>query len=154
RLTTDNGLNLRLNPNDGSVVGGTLDGPINGLPGGSTGVSAAAYTNNFAGATATTLYTLDATSNSLCIQEPANNGTQTTIVGVTLGGAALDFDEVNGFDIPRTVTVTTTGAQATGAGLAALTVGGVASLYTIDLTTGVATLLVPAPPPTRGLTGG
>ena len=81
------------------------DTPINGLPAGSTGVSAVAYTNSSIGATVTTLYTLDSVSNSLFIQNPANGGTQTSQLAVALGGSALDFTSVNGFDIPAGVRV-------------------------------------------------
>ena len=58
-----------------------------------------------------------------------------------MGGIALDFTSVNGFDIPASVTVDTLGAPATGFGFADLTVGGLTSLYRIDLATGAATNL-------------
>ena len=56
-----------------------------------TTVDAAAYTNNQPNATVTTLYTLDAATDKLFIQNPPNNGTQTVPVSVTLNGAPLDF---------------------------------------------------------------
>src|SRR5205085_8243206 len=77
RVTTGTGLNFRINPSTGAAVdadatntGTQTDPNINGLPTGSTGVTGAAYTNSFAqsGTTATTLYTLDADSNMLFIQ--------------------------------------------------------------------------------------
>src|SRR5205085_11157401 len=107
----------------------------------------AAYTNSFAqsGTTVTTLYTLDSASNMLFIQNPPNNGTQTTGVPVTLGGSALGFTEVNGFDIPPGVQVGTSNAAAAGTGYALLTAGGNTGLYAIDLTTGVAALLGASP---------
>ena len=156
RITTDTGLNFRVNPVTGapvdgdqggaagSVTGINTDGIISGLPLGSTGVSGTAYTNSYGqalGSGVTTLYTLDATSNKLFIQNPANAGTETNGVTVTLNGAPLDFGSVNGFDIPPDVHAASSGAQAAGFGYAALTVGGVAGLYQIDLTTGVATSL-------------
>jgi hypothetical protein len=155
RVTTSTGLNFRVNPNNGAPVDGDLGGPagsvtginpdgnINGLPGGSTGVSAVAYTNSFGQALpgpATTLYTLDAASNMLFIQNPPNAGGQANAVTVTFGGSVLDFTDVSGFDIPG-ARVATSNAVATGFGYAALTVGGVTSTYRIDLTTGVATNL-------------
>ena len=143
RVVTNNGLNFRINPNTGAVVG-TGDGNINGLPAGSTGVTGAAYTNSFGQSLAggvTTLYTLDATSNSLFIQNPPNNGTQTMGLGVTVGGAALDFTAANGFDIPADVSVSTSNTAAVGPAYALLVVGGVNRLYTIELSTGAATLL-------------
>ena len=81
------------------------------------------------------------TSNTLFIQNPANDGTQTSGLAVTLGGSPLDFTDVSGFDIPAGVSVTTTNAPASGFGYAALTVGGTTSLYRIDLATGAATNL-------------
>ncbi len=105
RVVTGNGLNFQLNPNDGTVVGGALDPPVNGLPGGSAGLAGAAYTNSFGqpltGGT-TTLYTLDPTSNSLFIQNPANTGTQTLGMPLTEDGSPLEFDSVVGFDIAPT----------------------------------------------------
>jgi Domain of unknown function (DUF4394) len=53
RVVTGSGLNFRVNPITGSPIDGNgfisgtnPDGPINGLPAGSTGVGAAAYTNS------------------------------------------------------------------------------------------------------------
>jgi uncharacterized protein DUF4394/VCBS repeat protein len=132
RVTTDTGLNFRINPNTGGIAG--LDTMINGV---ATGVSANAYTNNAAGETAVTLYTLDATTDLLLIQN-GNTGTQTFVAPVTLGGITLDFTSVNGFDIPVGVRVATANAEAAGSGLALLTVGGVTGFYSIDLTTGEA----------------
>ncbi len=153
RVVTNSGLNFRLNPITGapadgdlggavgSVAGTNPDGSINSLPTGSTGVDAAAYTNSFAGATATTQYTLDSTSNSLLIQNPPNSGTQTSLLPVTLNGTPLDFTAVSGFDIPSGVRVAASNAAASGQALAALSVGGTTGLYGINLSTGVATSL-------------
>jgi hypothetical protein len=138
RIVTDNGINFRANPLTGAAVS-PVDGNINGLPGGSTGVTGAAYTNSFGGATATTLYTLDASSDSLFIQNPPNNGVQTMGLGVTLGGAALDVTTAIGFDIPADITVSTSNAAAVGRAYASLVVGGVNRLYTIELSTAAAT---------------
>ncbi len=151
RVVTNTGLNFRLNPITGGAVDGDLggaagsvpginpDSAVNGLQTGSIGVSATAYTNSFAGATATTQYTLDAASDTLLIQNPPNSGAQTLGVAVTLNGSRLDFTTVNGFDIPSNVRVTTSNTIASGQALAALTVAGSTGLYGIDLTTGVAT---------------
>ena len=115
---------------------------INGS--GVTGVSATAYTNSYGqplSGGVTTLYTLDAASNMLFIQNPANNGTQTNGLAVTLGGSALNFTSVNGFDIPGNVNVPASGSAAVGFGYASLTVGATTGLYQIDLATGAATHL-------------
>ena len=150
RITTDSGLNFLVNPNgtavdsDPETPGVNTGGAINGLPAGATGVSAAAYTNSddLPGG-ATTLYTLDAVSDALYIQNPANGGTQVLQHTVTLGGSRLDFTSANGFDIPDGVSVTTSGSPAAGFGFADLTVGGVTSLYAINLQNGAATDLGP-----------
>ena len=153
RITTNSGLNFRLNPNDGTVT--AIDTPINGLPAGSTGISAVAYTNSSIGATVTTLYTLDSVSNSLFIQNPANGGTQTSQLAVVVEGSPLDFTSVNGFDIPAGVRVSSANAPAAGFGFADLTVGGITSLYKINLATGEAInlgMIGLAPAPLAGLT--
>jgi hypothetical protein len=146
RVVTGTGLNLRLNPINGGVVDGNTtapapnnpDGSINGLPAGSTGVTAAAYTNSFGQATGgvTTQYALDPVSNTLFIQNPPNAGMLTAGQVVMLNGSPLDFVEANGFDIPSDVKVTTSATPATGLGFAALTVGTSTRLYSIDLSNG------------------
>ncbi|MFL5804757.1 MAG: DUF4394 domain-containing protein [Roseiflexaceae bacterium] len=141
RVVTGTGLNFRVNPITGAPIGMVPDTPINGLPIGSTGVAAAAYTNNYAGATATTLYTIDPTSDQLFIQNPANAGTQTNGLPLTLNGASLDVSAVNGFDIPPGASVATTSAPATSNAYAMLTVGGTTGLYRINLASGAATAL-------------
>ncbi|AWM39918.1 FG-GAP repeat protein [Gemmata obscuriglobus] len=145
RVTTGSGLNFRVNPNTGAPAAATVDGAIIGLPAGSTGVSATAYTNSFGqplSGGVTTQYTLDAASDSLFIQNPPNNGTQTARIPITVGGAPIDFTDVNGFDIPAGVRVGTSNTAVTsGTGYAALTVNGVTRLYAINLVTGEATSL-------------
>jgi hypothetical protein len=127
RVISDTGQNLRLNPNDGTLV--ATDTPINPA---TTGITAAAYTNNFAGTTTTTLYVIDTVNDRLNIVgglngTPSPNGGTLTPVGGVLG---VDASAVNGFDIGTN-----------GVAYAALTVGGVTNLYTINLTTGAATLV-------------
>jgi hypothetical protein len=164
RVVTGTGLNFRINPNNGAPVdsdataaGINPDGSINGQPAGSTGVTAAAYTNSFGQSLTggvTTQYVIDATSNSLFIQNPPNNGTLTAAQTITLNGATLDFIEANGFDIPSNVRVTTSAAPATGLGFAALTVGTGTRLYSIDLSNGRATDLGALPAGVSGLAVG
>src|SRR5262245_3872382 len=143
RVTTDTGLNFRINPNNGAPVDGNTgalgtqpDGPINGA---TATVDASAYTNNQPNVTVTTLYSLSAATDQLFIQNPPNNGTQTLPISITLNGNPLDFSAANGFDIPAGINVTTSNAVASGSGLALLTVGGITGEYSIDLTTGAAT---------------
>jgi len=144
-ISSVNGLNFRVNPNTGAPVDGDLggaagsvagvnpDGSINGPVG--VGISGAAYTNNVFGTTVTTLYTLDSAGNRLFIQNPANAGTQTSPLTLTLNGSPFDFDTVAGFDIPSGVNAPASGSPATGEGFAALGTG-TTSLYRINLTTG------------------
>jgi hypothetical protein len=146
RVVVGNGLSFRVNPNtgapvDGSVVAGTNpDGAINGA---TTAVTAAAYTNSYhtvAGGV-TTLYTLDDAKDSLFIQNPPNNGTQTNQKAITLNGSPLNFTALNGFDITADgATVGTSNIASPGYGWAALTVGGTTRLYRIQLSTGKAAL--------------
>ncbi len=163
RVTTSTGLSFRLNQITGAAVDGDLggslgsvagvntDGNING--GGSTGVGGAAYTNSFAGATATTLYTLDPVANTLNIQNPPNAGTQTAALPITLGGSTLNFSLFgDAFDIPTSVAVSASNTVANGDAYAALNVGGTSSLYQIDLHTGRAINLGALTTPLRGFT--
>jgi hypothetical protein len=143
RVVTNTGLNFRVNPNTGLLAG--FDVAINGLPPGATGVSGAAYTNSFGQSLAggvTTQYVLEPMSNMLFIQNPPNAGVLTMGRAVT-----VDFDAVNGFDIPAAIRVTASGTAATGPAIAALTVGGgITQLYRIELGTGVAAAISPVGP--------
>lgn len=112
RVISNTGQNLRINVDTGDV---TTDGVI--IPG-SSSITAAAYTNSFAGASTTQLFDLDVTAGRLQLQDPPNDGVLTG--AVTLGVVA---DAANGFDVdPRSNT-----------GYAVLNVGGETALYTINL---------------------
>jgi hypothetical protein len=145
RVVAGSGLSFRINPVLGTPVDGGAspgtnpDGDING---GSTVATAAAYTNSYASVGGpTTLYTLDSSSNSLWIQNPPNNGTQTLQKVVKVNGATLDFTAANGFDITADgATTATSNVASPGYGWAALTVSGTARLYRINLLSGEATL--------------
>lgn len=120
RIVSNTGQNLRVNPNDGVAI---VDGTINGT---TPSVDAAAYTNSFNGTTTTTLFDIDAATDILYTQNPPNNGTL-----VPVGPLGVDVSNSSGFDI--------TGSN--GIAYAALTVGGVSGLYSINTTTGAATLV-------------
>lgn len=119
RVVSNTGQNLRLNPIDGTVA--AVDGALNP---GTPFISSAAYTNNFAGATTTSLFVLDHTTDKMYLQNPPNNGTL-----VEVGALGIDINSLNGFDI---------GSTSQKAYLIA-TVGGATKIYTVNTTTGAAT---------------
>ena len=61
---------------------------------GAFAVTAAAYTNNFMGATATTLFVIDTQNDRLLTQNPPNNGALNDV-----GSLGIDATDVNGFEI-------------------------------------------------------
>ncbi|MBC7912409.1 MAG: DUF4394 domain-containing protein [Pyrinomonadaceae bacterium] len=130
RIVSDADQNLRVNPADGVAVNdGTIAfmaGDVNA--GQNPNVVAAAYINNFNGATTTTLYDIDSNLDILVTQNPANNGTLQTV-----GALGVNTTDLAGFDI------TTSGA--TNTAYAALNLVGdtVTKFYTINLATGAAT---------------
>ena len=146
RVTTSTGLNFRINPETGAPVdadantaGTQPDGALNGP---ATSLDGVAYTNGPSAMGATSEYGLNAATNSLHLVTNPNAGTLGPAIPVTLGGAALDFTAVNGFDIPSTVTAPAANTAVTaGVAYASLVVGGATNLYQIDLVTGAATLL-------------
>jgi len=122
RVVSDTGQNLRINVDTGLT---TTDGAINRAT--PAVVVAGAYTNSFAGTTATDLLDLEGNENVLARQSPPNDGTLVNLgaVGIPLNGQAA-FDIAGG---------------ANGLALAALRGAGVGpfTLYTVSLTTGAAT---------------
>lgn len=89
--------NLRLNPITGGIA--AVDGLLTYAAGDpNAGVNPnivhAAYSNNFAGATSTTLYVVDSGLDILAIQNPPNNGVLNTV-----GALGADVTELGGFDI-------------------------------------------------------
>lgn len=123
RVVSNADQNLRLNPDTGGLA--AMDSALNP---GDPNVVGAAYTNNFAGATTTTLYDIDSNADALFIQNPPNAGTL-----VTVGPLGVDTSDLVGFDI----------SGLTGAAFASLTAptGAASQFYTIDLSTGAATLV-------------
>jgi len=117
RIISNTGQNLRVNPNDGAV---TVDGALNPA---TTGVSAAAYSNNFAGTTTTALFDIDVNSDKLYQQTPPNNGTL-----VEIGSLGVDADAATGFDI----------GGRSGTAWAIMTSAGATKLYEINRMTGMA----------------
>ena len=121
RLVSNTEQNLRLNAIDGTL---TQTDPALNPPG---NVVAAAYSNNFVGATATTLYDIDSAAGTLVTQNPPNSGTLATVGALGLG---TNLNEAIGFDI----------AGENGVAYATITTGGISRLYVVNLATGAATL--------------
>jgi len=114
RVVGNTGQNLRINVDNGAT---TTDGDING--GATNGaITAAAYTNSFAGTASTTLYVLDSASDTMYVQNPPNNGTLASPIAL-----GVDAGATNGFDIDARSNM----------GYAVLSVGGVRNLYSVNL---------------------
>lgn len=138
RVVSNTGQNIRLNPDIGALAG--ADTPIAyaaGDPGAASGLAprvvGAAYTNNVAGGTPTTLYVIDANRGVLATQGSVN-GTVSPNTGqlFTVGALGVRTNDVAGFDIARDGTVLATFTQPG---------TGTTSLYSVNLTTGAATLV-------------
>jgi len=134
RVVSNLGQNLRLNPNDGTIS--AIDAIINP---GTTSLGAAAYTNNFAGASSTMLFVIDTNTDKLYLQDPPNNGTLSE-----RGSLGLNIDGANGFDI---------GSTSQTAYLMA-SVGGITRIYTVNTANGSAASLSTYPNPVKGFTIG
>ncbi len=129
RVVGSSGQNFRLNQLTGAVAG--TDTSINAA----NGIVAAAYDrNDINAATPTTLFVIDAISDSLYLQGGVN-GTPSPNGGVLtlIGALGVDIDGFAGFDI----------SGATGMAYATLTQSGSfdSALYGINLGTGAATLV-------------
>lgn len=130
RVTSDADQNLRINVDTGAA---TVDGTLAYIntdpnPASNPNIVASAYANNVDGATTTTLYDIDSNLDILVRQDPPNSGTLNTV-----GSLGVDTSALVGFDI----------AAGSGTAFASLNVTGasVSRLYTINLTTGAATLV-------------
>jgi len=133
RIVSNTGQNLRFNPADATVI---ADLPVVSA---TAQISGAAYTNNFAGTTATVLYDMDAAGDRLVKQDPPNNG-----VLVDVGALGVNVEAANGFDIGST----------SGLAYGIFTVGGVQRLYLVNLTTGASTAGATFTTAARGFTLG
>ena len=134
RVVSNTGQNLRLDPNTGLIA--AIDLPLNP---GTPAVASAAYTNNFAGATTTTLYVIDAATDKLYIQTPPNNGTL-----VLVGSLGINIGADNGFDI----------GGRSGKAYGLFSIGSITKLYTLDLTTGLVVGQVDFPGVAKGFAVG
>lgn len=132
RLVTEAEQNLRLHPETGMVA--AVDGAINP---GDRNITAAAYTNSFAGATSTTLYTIDFAERKLFKQNPPNNGTQEEIG--SLGNIVIGE---GGFDISpdNSIALAVINGGETGSNSDQISQGKRSNFYFINLVTGQATV--------------
>jgi hypothetical protein len=138
RVVSTDTSSFRLNPNDGTVAG--TDTPLSYAAGDSGAgitprVVGSAYTNNFNGTAVTTLFGIDSNRDVLVMQGgpngiPSPNGGVLTTMGAGLG---FNTSDLVGFDI----------SGISGVAFASLVspTGGPAQLFTINLTTGGATLV-------------
>jgi hypothetical protein len=137
RVISDLGQSLRINVDTGAT---TTDGNIN-RAGAAAIVTGAAYTNSFAGTSATMLFDLDTASDTLALQNPPNDGTLTNV-----GALGLDVAGDVAIDIAG-------GANGLVLGALRTVVGGPSSLYRIDLPSGAATLINGATNPNASQVG-
>ncbi len=121
RVVSEAGQNLRINPASGLV---TSDQDVNPA---SSRIAAAGYVENFAGASVTTLYGIDTGTDGLVTINPPNNGTV-----VAVGALGTAFTDNVAFDIATTANVAYLAGEVSGT-------LGVSSLFTVNLTTGLAT---------------
>lgn len=144
RVTSDARQNLRLNPNTGAVVdfdaatpGVQPDGMLSynaGDPnsGATPQIVASAYTNNFNGATTTTLYNIDAATGNLVIQGNPPGVSPNSGQLFTVGSLGINPALISGFDI----------AFSNGAAfLSTSLVGAASGLYRVNLATGGTTFV-------------
>lgn len=137
RVVSDGDQNLRLNPDTGAVAGtdtalafATGDANASADP----NVVGAAYTNNFAGATSTTLYGIDSNLDALIRIGSAGGSPTSPNTGQlsTIGSLGVNTTSQVGFDI---------GAGDTAYASLTTSGSGTSSLYSINLATGAATLI-------------
>src|SRR6266511_284372 len=145
RVVSNAGQNFRINPNNGVIANAAPpDMPLAFAPTDpnatqTPNVVGSAYTNNFSGSTSTTLYGIDSNRDALVTQGTAAGVTPPVSPNsgqlFTVGGLGVDTNDMVGFDI----------SPVTNAAFASLTPPGArtSNLYTINLTTGAATLVGP-----------
>ena len=96
RVTSDTDINLRHQVGAATIVDGNINAPY-----GNPSVVGAAYLNNFAGTTTTTLFTIDSANDSLNTQNPPNAGTQVVVgpLGIDVNSEELGFDIESGTNV-------------------------------------------------------
>ena len=125
RLMSSEGVSLRINVDDGKA---TVDGSHkykDASAGKTPRIVAGAYTNSFKDTKATALYNIDATTNSLVMQAPPNDGVLNTVgpLGINVSGAVA-FNIVSSGPDKNDAWLVSNGA-----------------LYSVDLKSGKATMV-------------
>ena len=134
RVVSNTGQNLRINPNDGTIAAMDMN-----LSPSMPMVGAAAYTDNFAGTTSTSLFVIDHNTDKLYLQNPPNDG-----ILVERGSLGINITSTNGFDI---------GSKSQKAYFLG-TIGSDTKIYTINLSNGNATVLANYPNAVKGFSVG
>ncbi|GAB3717447.1 DUF4394 domain-containing protein [Amycolatopsis oliviviridis] len=131
RVISDTGQNLRHNLRDVTIADSALTTPP--TPGPTTGVTAAAYTNNDLNPdTATTLFDIGTATDQVLIQSPANAG-----LLVPTGALGVDTGPIAGFDIFSDLTYGKT-TSVTAFAVLNPPSGSPSTFYTVNLLTGAA----------------
>jgi hypothetical protein len=124
RVITEDGLNVRINPDNGVTV---IDGSTSPIP-----IVGTAYNNNVAGAMSTSLYALEWVTDTLLRFTNPNAGTAELV-----GSLGVNTNPFLGFDVYGTDTAfAALNGTTVGGG-----VGGPTGFYSISLATGAATLI-------------
>ncbi len=146
RVVSTNDANYRLNPNNGAIA--VTDPNLNPA---APSIGSVAYTNSYAGSTATTLYDIDETTGTIYTQNPVT-GALTNVTSLTFDGVgiapnllALDFDIYYN-------AAANSGAGANQGFLTEVTSLGQSNFYTFDPATGAATRLNNTIPQGTGFT--
>jgi len=136
RVVSQTDQNFRVHPDLGTVV--ATDTALAYAPGdvafgADPSVVGVAYTNSVSTATSTTLYAIDSLRNTLVRQGSVNAFPISPNTGqlFTIGSLGVVTGDAVGFDV----------SSASGVAFASLQVNGGSTLYTIDLSTGVATAI-------------
>jgi trimeric autotransporter adhesin len=126
RLVSNTGQNLRINVANGAA---TVDGTLTLNGSAANGVTEVGYNNNFGQACRTQLFYLDTTGNRLLTTTAPNDGILTVVgsfTNVTTNAAASGFEVF-------------TDAMGNSTASVVLTVGGIVSVYSLNLGTGAVT---------------
>ena len=138
RIVGSNNANYRLNPVTGAIAATDLNIAYAAADpnfGTDAAVGTVAYTNSYIGATSTTLFDIDDSLGILTSQNPPNNGTLNTIgsLGLSINLADLSTDMDIYFNPDTYTNVAYFVANTSGSSID--------KLYTINLTTGLASLV-------------